>query len=168
MRNLEAKFPLRDLVQARERAEAIGFGYRAILIQCDTFFATHHGKLKLREEAAGAWLIHYRRAHDETLQLSNYSIAPVTDPVRTRAILEAALGFMAQVRKRRILMLRDNIRLHLDDVEELGKFGEIEAVVAEDENPEVYRPAVAKILAALGVARENLLSASYFELMRRG
>jgi predicted adenylyl cyclase CyaB len=167
MRNLEAKFPLRDLVQTRERAEAIGFGYRATLVQCDTFFATQHGKLKLREEADGAWLIHYRRDHDETLELSNYSIAPVTDPARTRAILEAALGFIAQVRKRRILMLRDNIRLHLDEVEGLGKFGEIEAVVAEDENPEVYRPAVAKILAALGVGRENLISASYFELMRR-
>ncbi len=166
MRNLEAKFRLSDRVQAPERAEAMGFSYRATLVQCDTFFATPGGKLKLREEANGASLIHYQRDHDGALELSNYSITPVADVVGARAVLDAVLGIIATVRKRRILMLHDNIRLHLDEVEELGDFGEIEAVVAEGENPEIYRPAVAAILAALGLSSGELISSSYFELMR--
>src|SRR5713226_3239033 len=106
MRNLEAKFRLSDRVQAPERAEAMGFSYRATLVQCDTFFATPRGKLKLREEADGASLIHYQRDHDGVLELSNYTIVAIVDPARIRALLEGALGIIAQVRKRRILMLR--------------------------------------------------------------
>ena len=121
---------------------------------------------ELREEANGASLIHYQRDHDGALELSNYSITPVADVVGARAVLDAVLGIIATVRKRRILMLHDNIRLHLDEVEELGDFGEIEAVVAEGENPEIYRPAVAAILAALGLSSGELISSSYFELMR--
>jgi predicted adenylyl cyclase CyaB len=164
MRNLEAKFRLDNLIDARARAEAIGFSYRATLAQCDTFFATPSGKLKLREETAGASLIYYRRDHDGALELSNYTIVPIADPPRICALLEAALGTIAQVRKRRTLMLRDNIRLHLDEVEKLGEFGEIEAVVPEGEEVETYRPAVTKILAALGVRQGDLTGASYFEL----
>jgi predicted adenylyl cyclase CyaB len=167
MRNLEAKFRLGDLAQAQERAEATGFSYHASIVQCDTFFATPGGKLKLREQADGASLIHYRRDLDGVLELSNYTIAPVKDAVSARAVLDAVFGIIATVRKRRILMLRDNIRLHLDEVEELGDFGEIEAVVPEGENPEIYRPAVTAILAALSVSRDDLISVSYFELMRR-
>ncbi len=166
MRNLEAKFRLPDLVSARKAAEAIGYRYRATLIQCDSFFAIPHGKLKLREEPEGAALIHYRRDHDAALELSNYSIVPVANPVELRTMLEAALGTIAVVRKRRTLLMRENIRLHLDEVENLGHFGEIEAVIPENEDPERYRPAVEEILAALGLAPSDLISVSYFELMR--
>jgi adenylate cyclase class IV len=61
MRNLEAKFRLIDHSVEYERALAIGFEPRGILIQHDTFFAAANGKLKLREQAGEAWLIHYRR-----------------------------------------------------------------------------------------------------------
>src|SRR3989442_1074583 len=115
MRNLEAKFRLGNLADARERAATIGFSYRAKLVQCDTFFAMPRGKLKLREEADGAWLIQYQRDHDGALELSDYTIAPVNDPVSARSVLDAVLGIIAQVRKRRTLLMRDNIRLHLDE-----------------------------------------------------
>ena len=166
MRNLEAKFRLGNLADARERAAAIGFSYRATLVQCDTFFAMPRGKLKLREEADGASLIQYQRDHDGALELSDYTIAPVNDPVSARSVLDAVLGIIAQVRKRRTLLMRDNIRLHLDEVEELGEFGEIEAIVPEGANVESYRPAVTAILATLGVRQADLISVSYFELMR--
>jgi predicted adenylyl cyclase CyaB len=165
MRNLEAKFRLNNLGEARERAEAIGFSYRATLVQCDTFFAMPRSKLKLREEADGAWLIDYQRDHDGALELSNYAITPVADPVSAKAVLDAVLGTIAQVRKRRILLVRDNIRLHLDEVEGLGQFGEIEAVVPEGATAEIYRPAVATILTALAVEHDELVGVSYFELI---
>lgn len=167
MRNLEAKFPLRDHARARANAEAIGYTERAILRQRDTFFRVARGKLKLREgaeEARGA-LIYYGREGSGELQLSRYEILPVSDPAAMRTMLAAALGILAEVRKERTLLMRANVRLHLDRVVDLGDYGEIEAVIAEGDDPESSRGAVDELLAALGIARGDLIERSYFELM---
>ncbi len=167
MRNLEAKFPLRDHARARASAEAIGYTARAILRQRDTFFRVARGKLKLREgadEARGA-LIYYGRESSGELQLSRYEIVLLPDPVAIRTMLAAALGTLAEVRKDRTLLMRANVRLHLDRVADLGDFGEIEAVIAEGDDPENSRAAVDELLTALGVARGDLIERSYFELM---
>jgi len=166
MRNLEAKFRLTDLGTACTHAEAIGFTFRGILVQRDTFFIVQHGKLKLREQPDGAWLIHYRREEAEGLELSNYEMVAVANPEATRAMLSAATGVVAEVRKQRRLLMRGNIRLHLDSVDGLGEFGEIEAVLGEGDEAESYRATVAEILGALEVRDGDLIGASYFELMR--
>jgi adenylate cyclase class IV len=171
MRNLEAKFRLVNLARARTRAEAIGFGFAATLIQRDTFFAVPHGKLKLREQADGATLIHYQREDARGFDLSNYSLVRLTDASGTRAMLVAALGVIAEVRKRRTLLLRENIRLHLDEVEQLGAFGEIEVVLAAHDSREAGvaagHSALREILGALDVRTSDLIGVSYFELMAR-
>ena len=167
MRNLEAKFSIEDAPLARARAEEIGFSMRGTLGQRDTFFVVANGKLKLREEADGAALIHYSRAHEGTLEVSNYEIVPVADPDALHAMLTKALGIVAEVHKVRTLLIRRNVRLHLDRVEGLGSFGEIEAVVGEDETPEIYRIEVDEILTVLEVTPAKLISESYFEMMAR-
>ncbi|HUY29019.1 MAG TPA: class IV adenylate cyclase [Candidatus Binataceae bacterium] len=164
---MEAKFPLADHARAHASARAIGYTERAILGQRDTFFRVARGKLKLREirGETGGTLIYYARDERGGLQLSNYAIAPVADPAAIRAMLAAALGILAEVRKERILLTRGNLRLHLDRVAELGDFGEIEAVIADGDDPESSRAAVDELLAALGVAREDLIGLSYFEML---
>ena len=62
-------------------------------------------------------------------------------------------------------MMRRNVRLHLDRVEGLGVFGEIEAVMADGDLPEAFHDEVAGILEDLGVASSDLIERSYFELM---
>ena len=165
MKNLEAKFHLADLARAESRATATGYTRRAILNQRDTFFRVPNGKLKLREENGDAALIFYRRNNSGPLMLSNYEIAPVPDPATTRHILDVALGTLATVEKTRILLTRDNIRLHLDRVASLGEFGEIEAVLADDDDPESSRAAVDETLAALGITPADLIDVSYFEML---
>src|ERR1700686_850007 len=149
MKNLEAKFRLTDLDRAESRAIAIGYTRRAILNQRDTFFRVAEGKLKLREENGGAAVIFYRRSESGALMLRHFQIAPVTGPAATRHILDAALGTLATVEKMRILLTRDNLRLHLDQVASLGEFGEIEAVIPNADDPELSRAAVDELLAAL-------------------
>jgi predicted adenylyl cyclase CyaB len=165
MQNVEAKFKLANPVHARDVATHLGFEARGILSQRDTFFQVAHGKLKLREEAAGAWLIHYQRRREGDLELSEYEIIPVLEPTRTRSMLASALGILAEVRKERTLLMRSNIRLHLDRVEGLGDFGEIEAVLESGEIAESNRVAVREILSALDVAEHDLIGVSYFEMM---
>ncbi len=65
-------------------------------------------------------------------------------------------------------MMRDNVRLHLDRVAKLGQFGEIEAVIADGDDPERSRVAVDEILAALGVEQPDLIDVSYFEMLADG
>ncbi len=165
--NLEAKFRLLDHAEAEARAAALGYVRRAILNQRDTFFRVASGKLKLREETGSAVLIFYRRRESASLMLSDYEIVPVADPARWLRILEDALGAIAVVEKVRILMTRDNVRLHLDRVAKLGEFGEIEAVIADGDDPERSRGAVDEILAALGVGQADLIDVSYFELLAK-
>lgn len=165
MQNLEAKFRLANLARARARAEALGFTYAATLTQRDTFFVVPHGKLKLREEADGATLIHYRRAAARGFELSDYTIVNLTDPAAIRAVLAAALGVVAEVRKRRTLLHRDNIRFHLDEVDQLGEFGEFEVVLTDASSAAAGEDALGEILEALAVRTSELIKVSYFELM---
>ncbi len=166
MKNLEAKFPLPDLDRARRQAEAIGYRFESALAQCDTFFRVARGKLKLREEREKATLIYYAREESRAdLALSTYEIVAVSDGPKMRSMLADALGILAEVRKHRTLMMRDNVRFHLDRVEGLGDFGEIEAVIAPGRDPEESRGAVNELLAALAVAPEALIGVSYFEML---
>lgn len=167
MKNLEAKFRLDDLARAESRALAKGYARGAILNQRDTFFRVANGKLKMREEERGAVLIFYRRGNRQQLMLSEYELVPVADPATTRQILDGALGTLAVVEKTRILLTRDNLRLHLDRVASLGQFGEIEAVIAEADDPERSRAAVDETLAALGIVPADLIDVSYFEMLAR-
>ncbi|HXN13361.1 MAG TPA: class IV adenylate cyclase [Candidatus Acidoferrales bacterium] len=167
MKNLEAKFRLSNHAEAEERARAIGYTRRAVLNQRDTFFRVANGKLKLREENGSAVLIFYHRGESGPLMLSNYEIAKVADPPRTLRILATALGPIAVVEKVRTLMMRDNVRLHLDQVERLGEFGEIEAVIADGDDPERSRSAVNEILGALKVEKADLIDVSYFEMIAK-
>jgi predicted adenylyl cyclase CyaB len=167
MKNLEAKFRLSNHVAAEARATALGYTLRAVLHQRDTFFRVAHGKLKLREENGSAVLIFYHRDESGPLMLSNYEIVKVADPLRTLRILAAALGPIAVVEKVRTLMMHDNVRLHLDQVARLGDYGEIEAVIAEGDDPERSRSAVDEILAALDVGKPDLIDVSYFEMIAK-
>ncbi len=163
--NLEAEFRLRDFVAAEAAAAALGYVDQGTLIQRDTFFVVPNGKLKLREETGiGARLIGYSRREVDGLLLSDYRLVPVTDAAGTRAVLSEALGLLAEVRKRRRLWLHGSVRLHLDRVEGLGDFGEIEAVVGTGESAEVWRAFVDRTLAALGIGAADLIEGSYFEL----
>ena len=165
MTNLEAKFRLANHADAEARATALGYARRAILNQRDTFFRVANGKLKLREENGSAVLIYYHRSESGPLMLSDYEIVPVDDPARMLRILGEALGTLAIVEKVRTLMMRDNVRLHLDVVANLGEFGEIEAVIVDGDDPERSRAAVDEILAALAVSQADLIDVSYFEML---
>lgn len=167
MNNLEAKFPLTNHAEAEARASDLGYNRRAVLHQRDTFFRVAHGKLKLREENGSAVLIYYHRDESGPLMLSNYEIVKVADPPRTLRILVTALDPIAVVEKVRTLMMRDNVRLHLDKVTHLGDFGEIEAVIADGDDPERSRVAVNEILEALKVEKASLIDVSYFEMLAK-
>jgi adenylate cyclase class 2 len=169
-RNVELKALDRDRAATLARCHAAGAVEQGLLVQRDTYFAAPLGRLKLREHLAGptpAVLVSYRRADEATARVSSYHLVDVADPARVRDALADALGIVGVVEKERLLFLwEDTVRIHLDTVAGLGELVEIEAVAdaASDLTPE--HDQVARLQALLGIAPNDVLSASYLELTR--
>ena len=72
------------------------------------------------------------------------------------------------VRKRREILLWDNVRIHLDEVDGLGTFLELEAVVDERHDEATCHAQVARLMPALGLAESDLIAASYADLLECG
>jgi adenylate cyclase class 2 len=165
-RNIELKAHCSDLAAAREAARAIGAERAGVLEQRDTYFVATHGRLKLRETAGKpAELIAYARDDAAAVRGSDYHLVSVPDAAALRAALATALGVRGEVVKRRELWLWQGVRIHLDLVEGLGTFVELEAVMAPDEPDEMGHRKVVTLREALRIGDADLLGASYSDLL---
>ncbi|HEU4657436.1 MAG TPA: class IV adenylate cyclase [Capillimicrobium sp.] len=165
-RNVEWKARLRDPDRALAAALAAGAADRGVLRQRDTYFAVAHGRLKLREqEPGGAELVQYRRADRAEARVSDYRVVPAPDPVGLRAALSEALGVRVVVDKERHLLLHGRTRVHLDAVEGLGSFAEVEVVLAEGDDVAAAREEAERWRDRLGVAASDVEPRSYADLL---
>lgn len=165
-RNVEIKLRITDLAAVERRAAALADHGPEPIFQDDTFFGARHGRLKLREFADGRGeLIAYDRADASGPKLSDYSIAPVADPAALREALVRALGGAGRVVKRRVLYRAGPTRIHLDRVEGLGDFLELE-VVLRDAQTAADGDAVARdLLVRLGVVDAERIAGAYVDLL---
>jgi homotetrameric cytidine deaminase len=166
-RNVEVKARDADPAGTLARALALGASDEGVLRQRDTYFAVARGRLKLREqEPGGAQLIAYERPDEAAARTSAYRLADVADPQATREALDAALGTLVVVVKRRRLLLWEDVRIHLDEVDGLGSFVELEGVAAADSDLSAERERVARLTAELALGEPS--GASYSDLLRDG
>ena len=168
--NVEIKARDPDPVATAARCQALGAVDEGVLEQRDTYFAGRHGRLKLREETgSGAELIAYRRPDTTEAQQSAFIRAAAKDPATLREALDAALGETVVVVKRRRLFLWEHVRIHLDDVEGLGTFIELEAMVGPGLNaPGEAAEKVARLRSELAIADDALVAVGYSELLLDG
>jgi adenylate cyclase class IV len=154
--------------EALERAVAtLGANGPEILVQEDTFFATPRGRLKLRLLAPDRGeLILYSRAEGSDPRPSDYTLAPTADPGALLRILAATLTVLGVVRKTRRLYLAGQTRIHLDEVEGLGSFMELEVVLREGQTDADGAAIARDLMQRLGIAGADLLDRTYFELLR--
>ena len=159
-RNVELKAmdpdPARSLAVCRE----LGAEDKGVLRQRDTYFRTRSGRLKLREQQpGGATLIQYDRPDAAAARESRYRLTAVAEPDDLRASLDAALGTLVVVDKQRHLLLWDGVRIHLDTVDGLGSFVELEGVAPPESDLSAEEEKVARLREALGI--EEILTDSY-------
>ncbi len=170
MRNVELKARDRDPARTLERALALGADDRGEIRQRDTYFPGARGRLKLREQESGGsplWdeLIEYSRADSPEARTSTYLRVPVADAAPLREALEAAYGTLVTVTKRRRLLLWQNVRIHLDDVEGLGTYLELEGVAEADSDLSAERVSVEHLRRELGIEDDDLVATSYSDLL---
>ncbi|XP_027564147.1 uncharacterized protein LOC113981110 isoform X2 [Neopelma chrysocephalum] len=194
-RNVEVKARVRALAEARGAAERLlragpgepgpgepgtgeghaqgtgdghaqGTGPGQLLVQADTFFRVPRGRLKLRRTQDGRGeLIFYERPDTAGPKLSSFTITPTADPDGLEAVLAQALGVLGIVRKERLLYLVGQTRVHLDRVEGLGDFLELEVVLRPEQSVQDGERVARELLRELGVGEHDLISGAYLDLL---
>ncbi len=162
--NVEIKAACANLAIARQRAIDAGAVVQPTLEQTDRYFELDgRRRVKLRTfGGGGAELIEYERPEEEGVRVSHYQVMPVRDD----GVCAVPKGPpLVVVRKRRQVLLLENVRIHLDEVEGLGTFLELEAVVDAVHDEGRCRGQVDELLDLLGIAPDHLIRASYSELL---
>ena len=137
-----------------------------VLMQTDTYFAIHDGRLKVREFlGAGAELIYYKREERNGSRWSNYEVIPLTDGARIKVILSKLFPIRVIVKKRRQLYLYKNARIHLDDVEGLGQFIEFEVIVKSGKRQ--AHTVYTQLRELLNIQDTDIIKCSYADLMEQ-
>jgi len=178
--NLEIKAKLPDPAAAHRCAAELSPRPHSVERQVDTYFTVPRGRLKLRRRwiADEPWigavphreqpceLIAYGRPDADGARRSDYLLLPLPPECRVDDVLELAAGRDARVEKTRTVFLHDNVRIHVDEVEGLGSFLELEAILDELCDERAAARKIGRLRAHLGVRDEDLIAGSYRELIR--
>lgn len=163
--NIEIKARCEDLGAVRAHLTALGARFVGEDHQIDTYFRVERGRLKLREGTIERALIFYERREVRGLKRSDVILYHPAPSTSLPAILSQALGVRAVVDKRREIYFIDNVKFHLDRVEGLGAFVEIEAIGDADDDEAALRAQCAHFLERFGLPADALVAASYSDLL---
>jgi predicted adenylyl cyclase CyaB len=164
--NIEIKARVRDFNSLKSCAESISDSPVQVIPQEDTFFKIPTGRLKLRVLAPDrAQLVWYARKDDSGPKRSDYHIYETRDPEQLKSTLALALGVRGVVRKTRYLYLVGQTRIHLDDVEGLGHFMELEVVMSPGQPDAEGQVIAQELMRKLDVASSDLLDGAYMDMI---
>ena len=150
----------------RDSLRSHGADVRGIDHQTDTYFRVPHGRLKLREGRIENALIYYERTNQKSAKQSNVLLTETQPNSALKAQLTQALGVLVVVKKRREIAFIANVKFHIDRVEGLGHFVEIEAIDREGVlGPERLRAQCQSFQNALGIQPHDLVAESYSDLL---
>lgn len=165
-RNIEIKARIPGVESLIPAVSAIADEGPIEIRQDDTFFACENGRLKLRAFSNGEGeLIFYRRVNQTGPKESFYLRSPTATPDTLRETLTLAYGQAGRVRKHRTLYLVGRTRVHLDRVEGLGDFLELEVVLEDHEATEAGVQEAHGLMVKLGVMASQLVEDAYVDLL---
>jgi adenylate cyclase, class 2 len=125
--NIEIKARSNDSSFIRERLKYRHAEFRGTDLQTDTYFNSPSGRLKLREGKIETNLIYYERDNRPGPKSSHFQLVKVEDAKGLREVLSRSLGIKVIVAKKREIYYIENVKFHIDEVQGLGNFVEIEA-----------------------------------------
>ncbi len=165
-RNIEIKARIHDIEAVTKRVAQFADQGPIESEQDDTFFRCKNGRLKLRSlSSTEGKLIFYQRQNQPGPKESFYLISPTSSPNSLREALTLAYGQAGRVRKVRTLFLVGRTRVHLDKVEGLGHFFELEVILEEGESPETGIEEAHLLMDKLGVDSSQLVECAYVDLL---
>ena len=165
-RNVEIKARIESIESVFPKAAELADEGPIEIIQEDTFFPCENGRLKLRAFSKDEGeLIFYRRADRKGPKESFYIVSHTTAPDTLRECLTLAYGQAGRVCKNRTLLITGRTRIHLDRVEDLGDFLELEVVLEEGVPLEKGEAVARDLMEKLGIRPDQLIEGAYVDLI---
>lgn len=165
MRNLDFKAELREPEIARMVLRKAGAVHRGSARQIDTYYRVPSGRLKRRlTDGCSPEVIYYTRPDDGAATMSVYS--RMTDADAAARFGQDPLPVRCVVAKTRELWRLGKTRVHLDEVDGLGWFLELERELDEDEiNLDKAHGDVRRVREQLAPALGEAISRGYADLL---
>jgi predicted adenylyl cyclase CyaB len=165
-RNIEVKARIENVALLTPRVAALATEGPIEIAQDDTFFNCVTGRLKLRAFSNDSGeLIFYRRVNQAGPKESFFIRSPTASPETLRESLSLAYGQIGRIRKYRTLFLVGRTRVHLDRVEGLGHFLELEVMLVDDEPADSGIREAGELMDRLGIQPTQLLEGAYLDLL---
>lgn len=167
-RNIEIKARIDSVEALLAAVIALADSGPTEILQDDTFFRCDSGRLKLREFGDGTGeLIYYRRENQPGPKESFYLLSPTSAPNSLRESLSLAYGQAGRIKKRRMLFIAGRTRIHLDKVEQLGHFLELEVVLAGHDDSDAGIREAHDYMERLNIRKHQLIDDAYIDLKTR-
>lgn len=164
--NVEIKATVKDMVRKEVLVREFTQSEAIILHQVDVFFVVPKGRLKLRIfSPAEGELIYYERPDTAEPKSCSYCISKTNDPQGLKVVLEKVLRIRSIVKKKRLVYLYGQTRIHLDKVEGLGNYIEIEVVLSEDQTEKEASVVLEAIMSRLEINPDDLVDRAYVDLL---
>lgn len=166
--NVEIKARCEDPDRIRRILKEHNAEYKGEDRQIDTYFAVPEGRLKLREGTIENNLIFYRRADTKDPRSSSIDLMAVRDTGSLKSLLSNALKVNVVVDKKREIYFIDNVKFHIDTVDGLGNFVEIEAIDRTgDFSEQALKEQCEYYMELFSIREEDLEAKSYSDLLLR-
>lgn len=179
--SIEVKARCPDPARVRRVLKSRHADFKGIDHQIDTYFRVPSGRLKLREGNIENALIYYKRADQAgskrcdsflwDLRCGEKGTVPIKKgdcPLFSlKRILKAACGVLTVVAKRREIYFLGNVKFHIDRVQGLGNFVEIEAQDRSGRHAAKVKKQCEFYRRLLGILPEDLLADSYSDQILR-
>ena len=164
--NIEIKARCADPDRIRNVLKSNHADYKGTDYQTDTYFNVPSGRLKLRQGNIENSLVFYSRPDQAGPKGAKVSLYHFNNGLSLKDVLTKALDVLVTVRKRREIYFIENVKFHIDEVENLGPFVEIEAIGAAHEiSKEKLRGQCEQYTRLLAIAEEDLIDCSYSDLL---
>ena len=164
--NIEIKATCNNFDRVRTELKSLNASFTGIDEQTDTYFNISSGRLKIREGKIENALIYYVRDDQASPKLSRVKLYKSAQLKKLKEVLATALGVKAVVTKTREIYFYKNVKIHLDQVPELGLFIEIEA----QDNTQLLPKSQLKtqcelLMRILRIKRNQLVQYSYADML---
>jgi len=163
--NIEIKARLADATHARKILEKHQADFKGLDHQIDHYFQVKEGRLKLREGNIERSLIHYNRANKQGPKASDILLYETEKLDILKEILLKSLDTLVVIDKKREIYYIENVKFHIDQVQDLGEFIEIEAI---DKLGNIGREKLLEqceyYMDLLKIEKDQLLSHSYSDM----
>lgn len=164
--NIEIKAHCKDPEKVRTILRAAGADFKGTDLQTDTYFKVSRGRLKLRQGNIENALIFYQRPDQPEPKQAEVSLYRMTPNADLADVLTSALEILVIVKKQREIYFLDNVKFHIDTVEGLGNFVEIEAIDMDGSfSMEVLRQQCDFYRKQLGILMTDLVNCSYSDML---